>query len=241
MQALILAGGRGTRLRPYTTVLPKPLMPVGDYPILEIILRQLKYFGFEEVILAVGYQSHLFQAFFQDGERFGLRIEYSFETEALGTAGPLALVLDQLQPDFLVMNGDLLTTLNYRNLWEHHQTDGAAATIGLYQRDVNIDFGVIESDREGRLLRYIEKPTYHFDVSMGVNVLNTQAIRPYLTPGKHLDLPQLMSMLSENGRPVRCYREPCYWLDIGRIDDYQTANEIFGTRQAEFLPGGKLA
>ena len=241
MQALILAGGRGTRLRPYTTVLPKPLMPVGDYPILEIILRQLKYFGFEEVILAVGYQSHLFQAFFQDGERFGLRIQYSFETEALGTAGPLALVLDHLQQNFLVMNGDLLTTLNYRNLWEHHQTDGAAATIGLYQRDVKIDFGVIESDGEGRLLRYIEKPTYHFDVSMGVNILNTQAIRPYLTPGKHLDLPQLLSTLSENGQPVNCYREPCYWLDIGRIDDYQTANEIFGTRQAEFLPGEKLA
>lgn len=241
MQALILAGGRGTRLRPYTTVLPKPLMPVGDYPILEIILRQLKYFGFEEVILAVGYQSHLFQAFFQDGERFGLRIRYSFETEALGTAGPLALVLDQLQQDFLVMNGDLLTTLNYRNLWEHHENSGAAATIGLYQRDVNIDFGVIESDGDGRLLRYIEKPTYHFDVSMGVNILNTQAIRPYLIPGKHLDLPQLMSTLSENGRPVRCYREPCYWLDIGRIDDYQTANEIFGTRQAEFLPGERLA
>jgi NDP-sugar pyrophosphorylase family protein len=241
MQALILAGGRGTRLRPYTTVLPKPLMPVGDYPILEIILRQLKYFGFEEVILAVGYQSHLFQAFFQDGERFGLRIRYSFETEALGTAGPLALVLDQLQQDFLVMNGDLLTTLNYRNLWEHHKNSGAAATIGLYQRDVKIDFGVIESDGDGRLLRYIEKPTYHFDVSMGVNILNTQAIRPYLNPGKHLDLPQLMSMLRENGRPVRCYREPCYWLDIGRIDDYQTANEIFGTRQAEFLPGERLA
>jgi NDP-sugar pyrophosphorylase family protein len=235
MQALILAGGRGTRLQPYTTVLPKPLMPVGDYPILEIILRQLKYFGFKEVILAVGYQSHLFQAFFQDGERFGLQIKYSFETEALGTAGPLALVLDQLQQDFLVMNGDLLTTL------KHHKNGGAAATIGLYQRDVKIDFGVIESDGDGRLLRYIEKPTYHFDVSMGVNILNTQAIRPYLTPGKHLDLPQLMSLLSENGRPVRCYREPCYWLDIGRMDDYQTANEIFGTRQAEFLPGERLA
>ncbi len=241
MQAVILAGGKGTRLRPYTTVLPKPLMPVGDYPILEIILRQLKYYGFEEVILAVGYQSHLFRAFFQDGERFDLQIKYSFETEALGTAGPLALVLDQLRQDFLVMNGDLLTTLNYRNLWEHHRNCGAAATIGLYQRDVKIDFGVIESDGDGRLMRYIEKPTYHFDVSMGVNILNTQAIRPYLIPGKHLDLPQLMSMLNENGRPVRCYRESCYWLDIGRIDDYQTANEIFGTRQAEFLPGERLA
>ncbi len=241
MQALILAGGRGTRLRPYTTVIPKPLMPVGDYPILEIILRQLKYFGFDEVILAVGYQSHLFQAFFQDGERFGLQIQYSFETEALGTAGPIALVLDQLHSDFLVMNGDLLTTLNYRHLWEHHKSCGAAATIGLYQRDVKIDFGVIESDGDGRLVRYIEKPTYHFDVSMGVNILNVQAIRPYLSPGKHLDLPHLLTRLNENAQLVQCYRESCYWLDIGRIDDYQTANEIFNTRQAEFLPGDRLA
>ncbi len=240
MQALILAGGRGTRLQPYTTVIPKPLMPVGDYPILEIILRQLKYFGFDEVILAVGYQSHLFQAFFQDGERFGLHIKYSFETEALGTAGPIALIVDQLQQDFLVMNGDLLTTLNYRNLWEHHQSSKAAATIGLYQRDVKIDFGVIESDGEGRLVRYIEKPTYHFDVSMGINILNTQAIRTFLTPGKHLDLPQLLMLLSENGQRVRCYRESCYWLDIGRMDDYQTANEIFNIRQTEFLPGDGL-
>src|SRR5690242_9498836 len=127
MQALILAGGKGTRLRPYTAVLPKPLMPVGDYPILEIILRQLKANGIDEVILAVGYMSQLFQAFFGDGARYGLRISYSFETQPLGTAGPIALTLDQLEDDFLVMNGDLLTTLNYRNLFEYHLERKAAA------------------------------------------------------------------------------------------------------------------
>ena len=159
MQALILAGGKGTRLRPYTTVIPKPLMPVGDYPILEVILRQLKAAGMDEVILAVGYMSQLFQAFFQDGSKYGLKISYSFESAPLGTAGPIGLLLDRLEANFLVMNGDLLTTLNYRKLFDYHLAQGAAATIGVYRREVNIDFGVIETDETNRLARYIEKPT----------------------------------------------------------------------------------
>ena len=171
MQALILAGGKGTRLRPYTTVLPKPLMPIGDYPVLEIILRQLKRAGINEIILAVGYMSQLFQAFFQDGERYGLRISYSFEDQPLGTAGPIALALEQLDDDFLVMNGDLLTTLNYQNLLSFHKSKRAAATIGLYQREVKVDFGVIKSDEENRLVQYVEKPIYNFSVSMGVNAI----------------------------------------------------------------------
>lgn len=236
MQALILAGGRGTRLQPYTTVLPKPLMPVGDYPILEIILRQLKAAGVTDIILAVGYLSQLLQAFFQDGERLGLKISYSFEDRPLGTAGPIALAFEQLDDDFLVMNGDLMTTLGYRNLFAFHKQKSAAATIGIYQRDVKIDFGVIESDEDGKLVRYIEKPTYHFDVSMGVNVLNKNAIAPYLNPGEYLDIPDLMVQLFKNGHPVHCYRESCYWLDIGRLDDYRTATEIFESRLAEFLP-----
>jgi NDP-sugar pyrophosphorylase family protein len=237
MQALILAGGKGTRLRPYTTVLPKPLMPIGDYPILEVILRQLKNAGVDEVILAVGYMSQMFQAFFQDGSRYGLKIVYSFETESLGTAGPIGLALEHLEEDFIVMNGDLLTTLNYRNLFDYHRNVKAAATIGLYQREAKIDFGVIETDGDGKLARYIEKPTYHFDVSMGVSALNLQSVRPYLTPGQYLDLPDLMMALRADGHPVFCYREPCYWLDIGRMDDYQVAIEVFEARRDEFLPG----
>jgi NDP-sugar pyrophosphorylase family protein len=237
MQALILAGGKGTRLRPYTTVLPKPLMPVGDYPILEIILRQLKSAGVREVVLAVGYMSQLFEAFFQDGTRYGLRIVYSFEEEPLGTAGPLALALGHLEEDILVMNGDLLTSLNYRHIFEFHKERRAAATIGLYRREAKIDFGVIERDAEARLTRYIEKPTYHFDVSMGVNVLHRDTIAPYLVPGKRIDLPDLMLALVGDGHPVYCYQEPCSWLDIGRVDDYQMAAETFEARRAEFLPG----
>jgi len=237
MQALILAGGKGTRLKPYTTVLPKPLMPVGDYPILEIILRQMKRAGVTEVILAVGHMSQLFQAFFQDGSRYGLNVSYSFEKQPLGTAGPIALAVDQLKDDFMVMNGDLLTTLNFKDLFAFHKEKGSAATIGLYHREVEIDFGVIESDQNSRLVRYIEKPTYQFDVSMGINVINKKAVTPYLNPGEYLDIPDLMRRLVENGRSVFCYQEPCYWLDIGRVDDYQKALELFEANKAQFLPG----
>ena len=235
MQALILAGGKGTRLRPYTTVLPKPLMPIGDYPILEIILRQLKVAGISEIILAVGYMSHLFQALFQDGDRYGLKISYSFENEPLGTAGPIALALDRLGDDFVVMNGDLLTTMNYAALIEFHKSRRAAATIGIFRREVKIDFGVIETDSEGRLTRYIEKPLHTFDVSMGINVLSKAAVRPHLLDGNYLDIPDLMMRLVADGNPVHCYREPSYWLDIGRVDDYQTAVEVFLEKQSQFL------
>ena len=235
MQAIILAGGKGRRLEPYTTVLPKPLMPIGDHPILDIILRQLKRAGINEIILAVGHMSHLFQAFFQDGSRYGLTINYSFEKEALGTAGPIALAMDQLEEDFLVMNGDLLTNIHYANLYLYHKGKQAAATIAMFRRQVKIDFGVLEMDGDNKLVRYIEKPTYDFAVSMGVNVLHKSAIEPYLEYGKYLDIPDLLMSMQKEGLPVHCYSEDCHWLDIGRIDDYHLANEIFEAKRGEFL------
>jgi NDP-mannose synthase len=177
----------------------------------------------------------MFRAFFQDGARLGLSIDYSLEEKPLGTAGPIALNLDKLDEDVLIMNGDLLTTLNYRSLFEFHKSARAAATIGTYKRDVKIDFGVVEI-AEGKLTGYIEKPVYHYDVSMGVNILNVLSARKFLVPGQHLDLPDLMTLLREDGQSVHCYQEPCYWLDIGRVDDYQTANDIFESRKSEFLP-----
>jgi len=237
VKALILAGGKGTRLRPYTTVLPKPLMPVGDFPILEIILRQLKGAGVTEVVLAVGYMSQLFQAFFQDGERLGIKLTYAFEDKALGTAGPIANVIESLGEDFIVMNGDLLTTLDFAALFEWHRAEGGAATIATYQREVKIDFGVVETDSAHRLAKYIEKPVYKFDVSMGVNVFNATKVRPFLKKGETSDIPTLMMQIKDSGQSVKCYRESCYWLDIGRVDDYQTAVEIFEARKHEFMRG----
>lgn len=241
IRAVVLAGGKGARLRPYTTVIPKPLMPVGDMPILEIILRQLRSAGVTDVVLACGYMGQLFQAFFQDGRRLGVSIEYSFEEKSLGTAGPLALTIDRLGDDFIVMNGDVLTTLDYATLFADHVASGAAATIALYAREVTIDFGVIETEQGDRLARYVEKPIYRFEVSMGVNVLNAAKVRPFLKAGEYLDIPQLMMKLHDSGEVVRCHRSACYWLDIGRREDYESANEVFAARRDEFLPpeGGR--
>ena len=236
MQAIILAGGKGTRLRPYTTVLPKPLMPIGDMPILEIVLRQLKSAGFTSVILAVGYMEHLFRAFFQDGERYGLKIEYSFEKEPLGTAGPIALMLEKLEDNFLLMNGDLLTNIDYQKLFNSHRESRAAATIALHKRTVNIAFGVVDHDENGRLVKYREKPSFTFDVSMGINVINRASIEKFVSPSQFLNIPDLMMKLSENGEIVNCYREECEWLDIGRVDDYKRAIELFESDPEKFLP-----
>jgi len=236
MKALVLCGGRGTRLRPYTTVIPKPLMPIGDYPILEILLRQLHAAGVREVVLAIGYMGQLFRAFFEDGARLGLNIQYVTEDKPLGTAGAVASSLELLGDDFLVTNGDLLTTLDFAALFAAHVSNPNAATIGLFPREVKIDFGVIETGATGELKTYTEKPTYHFDVSMGVNVLKRGVVKQFIKQGEYLDMPTLMVRLVEAGHRVGTYRADCSWLDIGRMDDYQTAVDLFEARKADFLP-----
>jgi NDP-sugar pyrophosphorylase family protein len=238
LQVVLLAGGKGTRLRPYTTVIPKPLMPVGELPILEILLRQLQRAGVREAFLAVGHLAHLITAFFGDGERLGVRLHYSLEDKPLGTAGPVGLLLDRLGDDFAIMNGDLLTTLDYARAFAAHLESGAAATICTYPREVKIDFGVLETDASGALTRYVEKPTHHFDVSMGIYMFKKSAVAPLLQPGERIDIPDLVRALQERGERVMTHRAPCYWLDIGRPEDYQEAQEVFERRQAEFLPRG---
>jgi NDP-sugar pyrophosphorylase family protein len=234
MQAVILAGGHGTRLRPYTAVLPKPLMPIGDMPILEIVLRQLRRAGFQEVTLAVSYLAEMVQAYCGDGARFGLRIRYSREDTPLSTAGPLKLV-PGLDETFLVMNGDLLTTLDYGELIRLHRERGAVATIATHRRSVRIDFGVVETAEDGALERYIEKPEIQYRVSMGINVLEPLALE-YIQPGEALGMPDLMLRLRDAGHRVLTVEQPCLWLDIGRMDDYEAAVETFEARRAEFLP-----
>lgn len=235
MKALILAGGKGSRLQPYTTVLPKPLMPVGEDPILSIVLQQLAHAGIQEVILATGSLEPLFRAVFENGQRYGIHLEYSTETHPLGTAGPIAQVLDKLEDHFLVMNGDLLTTLSYRSFFESHLASGAALTIAAAHREVPIDFGVLEVDARGCLEAFHEKPVHSFDVSMGIYAMQRQAVAPFLKKGEAMDFPELVQCLLKNGKPVHCYREDCFWLDIGRVEDYRLANEIIETRKSEFI------
>lgn len=234
MKAVILAGGRGTRLAPYTTILPKPLMPIGDKPILDIVINQLRHYGFTDVTLAVGYLAELLMAYFGDGERFGVRIRYSHEDQPLGTAGPIALV-DGLDEPFLVMNGDVLTTVDYAALMAFHRSGDAVATVLTYPRSVKIDLGVIEFDAHDRLARYIEKPTHHYHVSTGIYIFDPR-VRSYIPRNQRLDLPDLLQAMMARGETVRCYRPDIYWLDIGRVDDYQQAMADFEQHRARFLP-----
>jgi NDP-sugar pyrophosphorylase family protein len=234
MRAVILAGGKGTRLMPYTTVLPKPLMPIGDMPILEVVLRQLRAAGIERVTMAVGHLAELLQAFFGDGKRFGLTIDYSMEEKPLGTVGPLTLIPD-LDGTLLMMNGDVLTTLDYRDLIARHRASGAIATIATYVRHVKIDFGVIEAGAEDVLTGYVEKPTLDYRVSMGIYVFES-AVLKYLKPGEYHDFPDLIKTLIAEEKKVVSYPFSGYWLDMGRPDDYARAVEEFESRRAEFLP-----
>ncbi len=233
---MILAGGKGTRLRPYATSFPKPLMPVGDMPILEIVLRQLNWFGFHQVTLSVNHLAELIRTFCGDGGKWGLELSYCMEDKPLGTAGSLSLV-ENLTDPFLVMNGDLLTTLDYGALVDAHAASGASATIGVFPREVKIDFGVLELDAQGQLAAYKEKPRFEYLVSMGVNVLSREAL-DFIPRGQYLDIPTLMMNLKAAGRVVATYRGECEWLDIGRPDDYEQATECFERARTKYLPEG---
>ena len=239
MKAIILAGGKGTRLRPFTAIFPKPLMPLGDskpMPIMEVVVRQLARFGFQDVTVITGYLTEFIEAFFGDGRKFGTRINYKREVTPLGTAGGLCLVERPKEP-VLVLNGDILTTLNFAEMYKFHQQGGSAATIASYPREVRIDFGVLEFASESHILTgYKEKPEFSFQVSMGLYVLSPRAW-DFLKPGQPLQMPDLLETMRGSGEPIHCFKQPCYWLDIGRHDDYATANEIFESRRAQFLIG----
>lgn len=232
-RVVILAGGKGTRLKPYTTVFPKPLMPIGEMPILEVVLRQLKSYGFRKVTLSVNHLADLIQTFFKDGNSLGLEISYCMEDKPLGTAGSISLVEDLTDP-FLVMNGDLLTTLNYKALLLKHIQSQAQATIGVFPREVKIDFGVLEIDSVGRLLDYQEKPQYEYLVSMGVNVFQ-RTVLELIPRGEYLDIPTLMMKLKNAGKQVMTFRSDCEWLDIGRPDDYENALKLFEKSKQKYL------
>jgi NDP-sugar pyrophosphorylase family protein len=238
MQVLILAGGEGTRLRPFTNVIPKPLVPIGDLPILEVVLLQLKHHGADRIVLAVNKLARLIEAFFGDGSRLGLEIVYSVEDKPLGTAGPIRLAAN-LDEDFIVMNGDLLTTIDYSTFFRRHQTSGATATIATFQKEVKIDLGVLEIKEES-FANYIEKPTYHFTVSMGIYALNRKVIQ-FIDEGVRFDMPDLVLALHKAGEKILCYSGDYDWLDIGRIDDYEKAVQLFEANRDRYLAGSPLS
>jgi NDP-mannose synthase len=254
MQAVIMAGGKGTRLRPYTSIFPKPLVPLGDMPVLELILRQLAYYGFKDVVLAVGHLSELIQAYFGDGSKLGVRLRYVQESKPLGTIGPLKLI-DALDESFLVMNGDVVTDLNYGDLFSQHQHSGAEATLALYQKTTQIEFGVLDFEPKTlQITQFREKPVFVHPISMGIHVFRRSVLQHIITEQLY-GLDHLMAALltpeasqqktSKNGSSpsvaqtktnIKAYPFEGYWLDIGRHGDYQDALSEFELMRHRLLP-----
>lgn len=232
-RAVILAGGKGTRLKPYTVVFPKPLMPIGDYPILEIVVRQLVYYGFDHITIAVNHHRELIQAFFGDGSKWNAKIDYSFEDKPLSTMGPLTLIPD-LPDNFLIMNGDILTDLNYNKLYDYHLSNNNNYTICSYKREQISEFGVLETDDNNTLIGFREKPINYYQVSMGIYFASKQILE-HIPYNEAYGFDELMLKLIKANTPPSVWPFDGYWLDIGRADDYAKASEQFEKLQSTFL------
>ena len=232
-RAIILAGGKGTRLRPYTIVLPKPLMPIGESPILEVIVKQLANHGFDHITMAVNHQAEIIQAFFGDGGKWGIKIDYSLEDKPLSTMGPLKIISD-LPDDFLVMNGDVLTDLDYSDFYEFHVSGGHLFTISSFEREQIIDYGVLDPDSQGMLGGFREKPRVRYEVSMGVYMANKRVL-DFIPNGRPYGFDTMMLDLIAAKLPARVRRHEGYWLDIGRPDDYALAIDEFERMKVRFL------
>jgi NDP-sugar pyrophosphorylase family protein len=231
MHAVILAGGKGTRLLPFTKVFPKPLVPIGEKPILDTIIRQLKYFGFNRITLAVGHMAEMFYTFAGNGEQYGIKIDYCYEEEPLGTVGPLGEV-EFTEDNFLVMNGDLITNLDFRDIILHQMNSNSIATIGTFKKDFKIELGIINSNDENHIIDYIEKPIYSFNVSMGIYAFNLKILQ-YIEPKKYLDFPKLVNNLIADNQIIDSYLFEGHWLDIGNHSDYAKATEEYETIKKE--------
>lgn len=234
MKAVVLAGGKGTRLAPYTRIIPKPMMPIGDKAILEVMLYQMHRAGINDIILTVGHLAGLMRAYFQDGTQYGVNICYSFEDHPLGTAGPLGLI-NGLDETFMVCNGDVLTTLDIQELIKFHKQNQGVATIASHQRQVNIDLGVIQTNGDHTIIGYQEKPTIDYIVSMGIYIFEPTVLQ-YIQKGQYLDFPDLIKILVAEKKKVLAYPFDGYWEDLGRADDYEQANIDFEQMRSLFLP-----
>jgi NDP-sugar pyrophosphorylase family protein len=233
--AVLLAGGLGTRLRPYTTILPKPMMPIGEHTILEIVIRQLVRFGFTRIILAVNHQAELMKAFFGNGEKWNVKIEYSLETKPLGTMGPLKIIKD-LPENFLVMNGDILTDLNFAEFMNAHEKRNSVFTIASSQRVEKIDYGVLSVSSHGFLSSFKEKPSLDFDVSMGIYAVSKKILE-HIPADIHFGFDELMLQFLKADREMPFIQNhKGYWLDIGRPEDYEKALEQFEEMKSRLLP-----
>jgi NDP-sugar pyrophosphorylase family protein len=224
MKAVVMAGGMGTRLRPYTYVLPKPLMPVNRFPVLELVIKQLAHNGFRNIILSTGYMSELIKSFCGTGKRLGAKIEYSYEPKPLGTVGPLGLLRKKLDHTFLVINGDILVAMDFADFLRNHEENKALLTLGLNKRTYSLQFGLVELGEKAKVQSYIEKPTHEYVVSTGISLMEPEVL-DFIRPGERLDMPDLVNQLIRDGRRIHGYVSDRLWLHLSRPDDFESANE----------------
>ena len=241
MQAIILAGGKGTRLQPYTMVFPKPMLPVGGLPIIATIVRQLAHFGFDDLVISLGHLGDYIRMYFGDPANVppGVRIRYYVEEQPLGTAGPLSIIGD-LAEDFLVINGDILSTIDYADFFRVHRERGADLSVAVGVKEVKMSLGILDLDPEGRITSFREKPTFKFYDNMGVYVYN-RGVMPTIQPNRRLDVNDLVATLLRDGKKVYGYlsKDHYYWIDIGQHGDYEKANEEFEKNKNAFLHVGE--
>jgi len=222
MRAVILAGGKGVRLKPYTVSLPKPLVPVGEEPILKILLQNLRMQGVREANICVNHMADLIEAYFGDGSKLGISVKYTHEQQPLGTAAPIKLIRN-LPDDFLVMNGDLLTDISFKQLYWQHKNSDAIMTIATHNQKIKVDYGVIQTGPDHTAESFVEKPTYELDVCMGIYALNKRALE-YIPDGTRFGFDDLVNALLAKGEAVTTFPHTGYWLDIGRPEEYEQAN-----------------
>jgi NDP-mannose synthase len=233
MLAVVMAGGRGTRLAPYTTVLPKPLMPLHDRPIIEVILRQLVAAGIDAISISVSHLGGLIEAWVRNAGKFGVPISFLYEDVPLGTAGALKQAAPE-EGSFIALNGDILTTLSFSALAHAHASSGAIATVAVNERQVNIEYGVVHRDASQRLIGLDEKPTVRYTVSMGVYAFATR-VADYIEVGERIDFPDLLLRMLDAGEHVAVFPFDGYWRDIGNRDDYAAAIDDFRAAPERFI------
>lgn len=236
MKAIVLAGGKGTRLLPYTALIPKPLMPIGDSTIVEILIQQLAFFGIDDVTMCTGHQAALIEAVLGDGSRYGARLSYRREQTPLGTIGPLRAMAEELPERFLVMNGDILCDLDFAALYEKNREANAPLSVAVFERPMRIDLGVLELNHEGAVTGFREKPTVSFWVSMGIYAMTRETLLKFVPPNEPFGFDQLMHALLAARMPIQTFPFHGHWLDIGRSDDFSTAQEEFEKHRERYLP-----
>jgi NDP-mannose synthase len=237
MRAVIMAGGQGRRLAPLTTVLPKPLMPLVDRPIIDVIIRQLEHAGVQDVTISVGHLGSLIESWVNHDSDYGVPVGFLYEPEPLGTAGALAN-LERPGGTFLAMNGDILTTLRFDELARAHEESGAIATVAVKERRVDVEYGVVHTDGDGRIERLEEKPTLSYTVSMGVYAFEPSIV-DLIEDGERIDFPDLLLRAIADGKDVNTYAFEGDWLDIGNRDDYESAIAQYSEDPGRFLPGAE--